>query len=89
MNKFYSRKFAFTLLNYILASVLLYFGKFDAMYFTIFLLSSYLIYIFVEGSIDFTSIKKINLGGFEYEREDSIRKNRRTTEKNRNETPKL
>lgn len=67
-----SRKFLITIINYVMAGTLLYFEKLDSLNFTIIILGSSVIYLFVEGSIDFRSIKKLEFDSIKYELEGGL-----------------
>lgn len=62
-----SRKFLITIINYVMAGTLLYFEKLDSLNFTIIILGSSVIYLFIEGTIDFRAIKKLELDSIKYE----------------------
>ena len=65
--KFYSRKFVIVVLNYSIAAILTYFNKIDSLYFAVIILVTSICYLFIEGTIDFKAIKKLELDSIKYE----------------------
>jgi hypothetical protein len=65
--KFYSRKFVIVVLNYSIAAILAYFNKIDSLYFAVIILVTSICYLFIEGTIDFKAIKKLELDSIKYE----------------------
>ena len=65
--KFYSRKFVIVVLNYSISAILTYFDKIDSLYFAVIILVTSICYLFIEGTIDFKAIKKLELDSIKYE----------------------
>lgn len=65
--KFFSRKFLIVILNYSIAAILAYFDKIDSLYFAVIILVTSICYLFIEGTIDFKAIKKLELDSIKYE----------------------
>ena len=65
--KFFSRKFLIVVLNYSIAAILAYFDKIDSLYFAVIILGTSISYLFIEGTIDFRAIKKLEFDSIKYE----------------------